>query len=206
MTSFPAIAGALAALAVAAPAASAHSDAEIFATNNTAVITDPADPRLDDRLHDFARQVTRIVSEGGGPPQGSELLDGVFSFDGVTTFERSRRFDVDRVSEAELHTIADTIRTRFGQQSGLTFDRMPAGDADVDAIELDVPGVSATALRTGLLDDAEARERLAGGSVTQDEHLLLVASLDDAALARAFAKRIGGDIRRASTSYGRREF
>ena len=35
---------ALLALAIAAPAASAH-DAEIFATNNTAVITDPADPR-----------------------------------------------------------------------------------------------------------------------------------------------------------------
>ena len=88
----------------------------------------------------------------------------------------------------------------------LTFDRLPAGDADVDAIELDVPRVTATALRNGLLNDAEARERLFGGSVTQDDHLLLVASLDDAALARSFAKRIGGDMKRASTTYGRREF
>ena len=84
----------------------------------------------------------------------------------------------------ELHTIADTIRARFGQQSVLTFDRLPARDEDVDAIELDVPRVSADALRDGLLNDAEARERLFGGSVTQDEHLLLVASLDDAAFAR----------------------
>ena len=68
MNKFRAVAGALAALAVAAPAASANTDAEIFATNNTAVITDPADPRLNDRLTDFARQVTRIISEGGGRP------------------------------------------------------------------------------------------------------------------------------------------
>ena len=57
--------GALALLAFAAPAASAQ-DAEIFATNNTAVITDPADPRLQDRLKDFANQVERIIDEGGG--------------------------------------------------------------------------------------------------------------------------------------------
>ena len=71
---------ALAALAVAAPAAAAHSgelpDAEIFATNNTALITDPEDPRLDDRLQGFARTVERIVDDGGGRPRGSELLDG----------------------------------------------------------------------------------------------------------------------------------
>jgi Ca2+-binding RTX toxin-like protein len=198
--------GALALLALAAPAASATSDAEIFATNNTAVITDPADPRLQDRLNDFARQVERIVSDGGGVARGSQLLDGVFSFDGVTTFERSREFDVDRVSEDELHTIADTIRARFDQQSVLTFDRLPASSDDVDAVLLDVPGVTATALRDGLLNDVEARERLFGGSVTQDKHLLLVASLDDATLARTFAKRIGGDLKRASTTYGKREF
>ena len=72
--------GALAFLAIAAPAASAQ-DAEIFATNNTAVITDPADPRLNDRLKDFARQVERIIDEGGGKARGSELLDGVFAGD-----------------------------------------------------------------------------------------------------------------------------
>ena len=197
--------GALLLLAAAAPTASA-SDAEIFATDNTAVITDPGDPRLKDDLKDFARQVERIIADGGGDARGSQLLDGVF-FDGdTTTFERSREFDVDRVSEDELHTIADTIRARFAQQSVLTFDRLPAGSRDVDAVQLDVPGVTAAALRTGLLNDAQARERLFGGSVTQDRHLLLVAALDDADLARRFAKRLGGDVKRASVEYGRREF
>src|SRR5688500_16089880 len=168
--------GALALLALAAPAASA-SDAQIFATNNTAVITDPADPRLKDNLKEFARQVERIIDDGGGDPRGSELLDGVFASGTTTTFERSRAFDVDRVSDDELHTIADTIRARFQQQSVLTFDKLPAGSEAVDGVLLDVPHVSAKALRTGLLNDAEARERLFGGSVTQDQHLLLVASL-----------------------------
>ena len=197
--------GALALLAFAAPAASA-SDAEIFATNNTAVITDPGDPRLKDNLKDFARQVERIIDDGGGEARGSQLLDGVFSSDGVTTFERSREFDVNRVSPDELHAIADTIRARFKQQSVLTFDKLPAGASQVDGVLLDVPGVSATALRNGLLADAEARERLFGGSVTQDEHLLLVASLDDADFARTFAKQIGGDVKRALVKYGKREF
>jgi Ca2+-binding RTX toxin-like protein len=200
---FRTLLAALALLAIAAPAAAAHGrpDAEIFATDNTAVITDPQDPRLDDRLVGFARRVERIVEDGGAKPRGSELLDGVFAGDELT-FERSRRFDVDRVSGDELHDIAETIRRRFLQQSVLTFDP----DGPVDAVELDVPGVSARDLREGLRDDPEAAARLFGGSVTQDRHLLLVASLEDAQLARAFAKKIGGDMRRAETSYGSREF
>jgi hypothetical protein len=113
---------AIAALAIAAPAASA-SDAEIFATNNTATITDAGDPRLDAHLDGFARRVETIVRDGGGRPRGSELLDGVF-FDaglGTTTFERSRVFEVDRVDDGELHAIAETVRRRFLQGSVLTF-------------------------------------------------------------------------------------
>ena len=208
----PALA-ALAALALAPTAtAAAHDghppDAEIFATNNTAVITDPADPRLDDPLKAFAREVERIVERGGGTPRDSQLLDGVFfSSDlGTTTFERSRAFDVDHVAEDELHGIADGIRARFQQQSVLTFDHLPRGDDEVDAIELEVPGVTAQALRDGLLADATARERLFGGSVTLDERLLLVADLADAELARTFAGQIGGDLRRAQTRYGERDF
>jgi hypothetical protein len=118
----------LAALALAAPpSALAHGhdpDAQIFATNNTAVITDPADPRLSDPLKGFAREVERIVAKGGGSPRGSQLLDGVFfSSDlGTTTFERSREFDVDHVADDELHAIADGVRSRFDQESVLTFD------------------------------------------------------------------------------------
>ena len=113
MNKFRAVVGTLAALAVAAPAASAHTDAEIFATNNTAVITDPADPRLNDRLKDFARQVSRIIDDGGGRAGDSELLDGVFSFDGVTTFERSRA----STSTASARTSCTRSRTRSARAS-----------------------------------------------------------------------------------------
>jgi hypothetical protein len=207
----------LAAFALAAPpSAAAHGsggahrlpDAEIFATNNTAVISDADDPRLRIPLIGFAREVERIVRQGGGTPRGSQLLDGVFfSSDlGTTTFERSREFDVDDVTDDELHTIADTVRSRFAQESVLTFDYLPPGDDEVNALELEVPGVTAQALRDGLLADQTARERLFGGSVTLDGHLLLVADLADAQLARAFAERIGGDPRRAAIRYGEREF
>ena len=118
-----------------------------------------------------------------------------FSSDlGGTTFERSRRFDVDRVSDSELHAIADRVRRRFLQQSVLTFDHLHRRDREVDAILLEVPGVTAQALRDGLLADADAQERLFGGSVTLDGRLLLVAALEDAGLAREFAQRIGGDL------------
>ncbi len=201
---------ALAAVALAAPASAvAHDrlpDAEIFATNNTAVITDPDDPRLRDKLTGFAHEVERIVQRGGGSPRGSRLLDGVFASAEATTFERSRRFDVDHVADDELHAIADKVRGRFGQQSVLTFDHLPRGDDEVDAIELEVPGVTAQALRDGLLADQAARDELFGGSVTLDGRLLLIAELADAELARTFAERIGGDLRRAETRYGEREF
>jgi RTX calcium-binding nonapeptide repeat (4 copies) len=202
----------LAALALAAPpAALAHGhepDAQIFATNNTAVITDPADPRLSDPLKGFAREVERIIAKGGGSPRGSQLLDGVFfSSDlGTTTFERSREFDVDHVADDELHAIADTVRARFDQESVLTFDNQRPGDDEINAVELEVPGVSAQALRDGLLADQTAREELFGGSVTQDGHLLLVAELADAQLARDFAEKIGGDLGHAQARYGESEF
>ncbi len=209
-----ALAGLLAgALALVPSAASANSygglpDAEIFATNNTAVITDPADPRLDQELNGFARKVTRIIHEGGGTPRGSQLLDGVFFSSDLnqTTFERSRDFDVDHVSVGELGAIAERVRRRFDQQSVLTFDYLPASAGRVDGVELEVPGVSADALRQGLLDDEAAREALFGGSVTQDGRLLLVADLANADLARRFAADIGGDVSRAIARSGDIEF
>jgi hypothetical protein len=207
MTMIRSLVAAIALLALFAPGASAH-DAEIFASNNTAVITDPADPRLDDPLVGFEREVSRIIEDGGGLARGSQLLDGVFfsAEQNTTTFERSRAFAVDSVEEDELHTIADAIRARFGQQSVLTFDRLAPADPRADAIRLDVPGVTAQDLRDGLLADAEARERLFGGSVTQADHLLLVADRADGEFALAFAQRIGGDVKRARSTYGEREF
>jgi hypothetical protein len=172
------------------------------------VITDPGDARLKDPLKAFSQQVKRIIERGGGTARGSRLLDGVFFSDeqGTTTFERSRKFDVDHVDDEELHTIADTIRGRFQQESVLTFDLLPSGDREVNAVELEVPGVTAQALRDGLLADQTARERLFGGSVTQDGHLLLIAGLADADLARSFAQSIGGDLGHAVTRYGEDEF
>jgi hypothetical protein len=118
------------------------------------------------------------------------------------TFERSRRFELDRVDAGELHDIAETVRRRFLQGSVLTFAPRSGGNA----VELDVPHVSADALRAGLVADTEAQQRLFGGSVTQDRHLLLVATREDADFARAFAKQIGGDVKHARTTYGDREF
>jgi hypothetical protein len=193
------LAVAIALLAIGASSASAH-DAEIFATNNTATITDPADPRLDARLDGFASRVEHIIRDGGARPRGSELLDGVFCCE--LTFERSRRFELDRVSDGALHDIAETVRRRFLQGSVLTFAPRPGGNA----VELDVPRVSADALRAGLVADPEAQQRLFGGSVTQERHLLLVAGREDADFARAFATRIGGDVKHARTTSGDREF
>jgi hypothetical protein len=206
-------AAAVAAIACAVPgAALGHDDrlpdAEIFATSNTAVITDPADPRLDDPLIGFARKVERIIWRGGGDPEGSQLLDGVFfSSDlGTTTFERSRDFDVDRVSPGELREIADRVRRRFDQQSVLTFDYPERPTDQVDAVEVEVPGLDAQRLRDGLLADAEARERLFGGSVTLDGRLVLIASLEDLELVERFVTDIGGDFEAATIRPGRREF
>src|SRR5262249_35832152 len=144
----------------------------------------------------------------GGTPRGSQLLDGVFfSSDlGATTFETSRDFAVDDLSGGELRNIAQTIRRRFDQESVLTFDHLPEGAARIDGVELEVPGVSAEALRDGLLADQNAREQLFGGSVTRDGRLILIASLENIDLARQFAAIIGGDLSRAVARYGDLEF
>ena len=161
------------------------------------------------RSKGFARQVERIIADGGGRPRGSELLDGVFSFDRARRRSSARaRFDVDRVSDDELHTIADTIRSRFGQQSVLTFDRLPAGDRDVDAIELDVPQRQ----RHGAARRPARRRRGARAAVRRLGH----AGPTPAArrrpattptLARVVREaRSAATCKRAETRYGEREF
>jgi hypothetical protein len=204
-----ALAGAASAFAAGpAPAHQYDPDAEIFATNNTRVITDPADPALSDRLRGFRAEVKRIIRAGGADPGRSRLLDGVFfsSELGTTTFERSRGFDVEHVGVRELHDIAERIRVRFAQQSVLTFDHLRTTHPRVDAVRLEVPGVSAQALRDGLLADAQAREELFGGSVTQDDELILVAELADIELAKRFAATLGGHLPAADIDHGDSEF
>src|SRR2546421_11983423 len=73
-------AGSSSVLAAGSGAANAHAlpQSEIFATNNTATITDPNDPRLHTRLVRFEHQVDDIIRDGGAQPRRSTLLDGVF--------------------------------------------------------------------------------------------------------------------------------
>ena len=156
-------------LAVAAPAAAAAHDAEIFATNNTAADHRPSTTRGSTTASTgFARRVERIVHDGGGRPRGSELLDGVFC-----PPRRARRSSARAASTSTASTTPSCTtspRRPAPLPAGVRAHvRPPApGDRDVDAVELDVPGVSAQALREGLLADPEARERLFGGSVTLD--------------------------------------
>ncbi|MCX2953371.1 hypothetical protein [Lentzea sp. NEAU-D7] len=180
---------------------------EIFATNNTAIITDPADPRLRDRLVRFDHEVRGIVRANGGVTLRSTLLDGVFwsSDSQQTTFERSRKFDVTLDEESLRHT-ASLISKQFRQESVLTFRFLPANSPEVDAVQVEVDGVTATQVREGLLKDAVAREKLGGGSVTLQNKAILIADAGDLPTVRAFVTSIGGDIGKAKVRKGTWEF
>ncbi|MER8232632.1 hypothetical protein ACIRQY_03710 [Streptomyces sp. NPDC101490] len=181
---------------------------EIFATDNTAIITDPDDPRLTTRLHHFEHEVRGIIRAHGARPGGSTLLDGVFWSEELrrTTYERSREFDVNRAGPDSLRHIAAIIAKRYHQEAVLTFRCLPRTSPQTDAVEIEVPGVRAADLRAGLLADPVARERLGGGSVTLDGRLVLVAPLADLSLARDFTVSLGADWDQAEIRYGDREF
>lgn len=182
--------------------------AEIFATDNTAIITDPEDPRLRTRLHRFDREVRDIIRTHGARPGSSTLLDGVFWSGDLkqTTYERSREFDVNRVGPEGLRHIADVIRKEYRQESVLTFRCLPRNAPDTDAVEIEAPGVSPTRLHDVLLADPEARERLGGGSVTLGGRLILIAPLADLPLARKLTESLGVDWEDAEVRYGDEEF
>jgi hypothetical protein len=182
--------------------------AEIFATSNTAIITDPNDPRLQTRLVGFAHQVTDIVADAGSDPDGSTLLNGVFWDSGLqqTTYERSREFNVDHVSTAQLHDDAAVIRDRFHQESVLTFELLPSASPRAQAIEVRVPGINVRQLHDGLVADPTARDHLGGGSVTLGGQLLLVAGLADLALVQRFVVSLGGSWAASTLRFGAEEF
>lgn len=192
----------------AAPGARDCPAAEIFATDNTAIITDPHDPRLDTRLVRFGHEVRRIIRAHGARPGASEPLDGVFWSEGLkrATYERSREFDVERVGRDGLHHIAGVIAKRYDQEAVLTFRCLPRTSPETDAVEIEVPGVRVSDVREALVADPEAREKLVGGSVTLDGRLLLVAPVDDLPLAHRFTTALGADWDRAQVRYGDREF
>ena len=192
--------------------ASAHGDripdARIFASSTTAIITDPGDPRLSDRLVGFRREVKRIIRRGGGVARRSRLLDGMFFSPilGFTTFQRSRAFDVDRVSRRELRGMAATVAQRFHQQSVLTFDRAERRTDPVDAVEVEARGVEASRLRFAFVADAEVRRRLMGASVSLHGRLLLVAALEDLAVVERFVTALGVPFGDVGVRRGHREF
>lgn len=208
---FLALVGALAPVAghPALAAAGHHgSPAEIFASNNTAIITDPDDPRLDTRLVAFERQVDGIIRHDGGDPDGSTLLDGVFWSSDLqqTTYERSREFEVEDVSPARLHQIADDIRVRFHQESVLTFEPLPRTSPRATGVEVHVAGLDVQRLHDGLVADPAVRDELGGGSVTLRGEMILIADAADLGLVRQFIAELGADPARATVGYGALEF
>ncbi len=192
----------------ATPADQGCPTAEIFATDNTAIITDPSDPRLRTRLTRFDHEVRTLIRAHGARPATSTLLDGVFWSDDLeqATYERSREFDVERVDRDGLHHIAGVIAKEYDQEAVLTFRCLPRTSPETDAVEIEVPGMRASGLRDALVADPEAREKLGGGSVTLDGRLLLVAPVAELPLARTFVTRLGADWDEARVRYGDREF
>ena len=191
----------------AAPARYGCPD-ELFATNNTAIITDPADPRLKTHLKRFEREVRADIRANGAQPGSSTLLDGVFWDSGLkqATYERSREFDVNRVSPDGLRHLASTIAKQYHQDSVLTFRCLPAASPETNAVEIQAPGASVTRLHDALLADPEARDVLQGGSVTLGGRLILIAPLADLQLAQNFTKVLGIDWSTAKVRYGADEF
>ncbi|KAA2266461.1 hypothetical protein F0L68_01555 [Solihabitans fulvus] len=195
--------------ALAAPTAQpdergAGAAAEIFATPNTAIITDPQDPRLKTRLVGFACQVAGIVADNGGRVRGSALLDGVYWSPDLkqATYERSRDFHVDGFSATRLHDVADLIRKQYHQEAVLTFEHLPQTSPRTNAFEVEVPGVDWQRLYNGLVANPAARDRLGGGSVTQDHKLVLVAATADQPLVKQFVAALGGDWSASTVRYG----
>ncbi|MEU8487898.1 hypothetical protein [Streptomyces sp. NPDC048641] len=182
--------------------------AELFATSNTAVITDPADPRLHTHLTRFDHEVRGIIRAHGSTPVTSKLLQGVFWSGDLkqATYERSREFDINRVSRDGLNHMAGVIAKMYHQESVLTFRCLPRTSPETDALEIEAPGVSASRLHDELVADPVARDKLGGGSVTVDGRLILIAPLADLPLAREFAAKLGVDWQKAQVHYGDREF
>lgn len=182
--------------------------AEIFATDNTAVISDPNDPRLRDDLHTFETQAEDTMAKNDAHAIGSTLLDGVYWSEELqqTTYERSREFHLCDLDEPHLHSVADVVRRQFHQESVLTFEYLPQGEPGADAAIVQVPGIDVHKFHDALVGDHPARERLEGGSVTTDRTLLLVANTGDLDIAKTLVAEAGGSWSDASVHYGKREF
>ncbi|WP_328411042.1 hypothetical protein [Nocardia sp. NBC_00403] len=182
--------------------------AELFATDNTATITDPDDHRLRTRLDGFELAVDGIAVQNIGLPVGSTLVSGVFWSEErqQATYERSCEFHLACVDATDLHRIADQVRTRFHQESVLTFQHSAPSAPEIDAFTIEVAGVDVHRFRDALVADPTARDHLVGGSITDRGTLILVADLTDLTLTQQFVTGIGGTWTSDSLRYGDREF
>lgn len=191
-----------------APDDPARPQAELFATNNTAIITDPADGRLRDPLDDFSLQVSAMTVQNLVLPVRSTPVDGVYwSQDNIRmTYERSRAFELACVDSDDLERIGEQVGRQFGQESVLTFEYLPTGDTGINAVAVEVPGIHRVRFHDALVADAAAREALVGGSVTEDGWLILIADINDVDVARRLVDAAGGHWQDAVIRYGKREF
>ncbi|MBA0046585.1 hypothetical protein [Mycobacteroides sp. LB1] len=211
----------LALIAAGLPAGYAHADpqacvpgdparpqAELFATNNTAIITDPADGRLHDPLDDFSLQVSAMTVQNLVLPVRSTPVDGVYwsQDNNRMTYERSRAFELACVDRDDLQRIGEQVRRQYGQESVLTFEYLQAGDAGINAVAVEVPGIDRVRFHDALTADTAAREALVGGSVTEDNWLMLIADVNDVDIARRLVHAAGGSWQNATIQYGKREF
>lgn len=181
--------------------------AELFATTNTATITDPADPRLNDQLSLFETEVNLNALMELGVAVGSEKVDGVFWSDQSQqiTYEPARRFELACTSSENLCWIADDLRLRHNQEAVLGIVYLPEDNERTDGFLIRVPGVDRTRLHDALLTDSAARDRLGGGSITADGTLILVANRSDLAIAKSFIEGLGAQWDPSAVRYGDRE-
>jgi hypothetical protein len=182
--------------------------AELFATNNTETIANPADPRLQDRLEPFASDVDATILANAALPVGSDRVHGVFWSEDLQqlTFESSRQFHLAYVDEGELTRIAELVAAQFGQESVLTFAYLRDDAPSADSFIAEVPGVDVQRLHNALTADPDARSRLGGGSITEDGSLVLVAADEDAEVAQRVVAVSGGELDMSGVRHGTSRF
>jgi hypothetical protein len=144
----------------------------------------------------------------GGRPNGSAVVDGLFWSEAQQrlTYQRSVDFGLCVGDEGQLHDAADNVRRQFAQESVLTFEQLPRDAPNADAVELRASDVQIAQFRDVLAADPVARQRLKGGSVTEDHTLILVAAKDDEGLARRIVGRASRLSSAVAACYGKREF
>ncbi|MBL1076836.1 hypothetical protein JK358_20780 [Nocardia sp. 2] len=181
--------------------------AELFATTNRDVITDPADPRMADPLTGFDVEVRATAIMEWGLAVHSEPVDGVFWSEDSRqiTYEPARRFELACTSNENLCWIADDLRIRHQQEAVLGIAFLPPEHEKADGFLVRVPGVDVARLHDALLADPAARDRLGGGSVTEDGTLILVADRADLGAVQSFVEGLGAHWDSGAVRYGDKE-